>query len=75
MISGACLKCFTADIDIEDAEYGLYALIVPQLVYSFIGQSRQLMVGPVAMLSLLLRAGLEGGVDPWPSNSSRTPKH
>lgn len=35
----------------------------------------RLMVGPVAMLSLLLRAGLEGGVDPWPSNSSRTPKH
>ncbi|CAK8985546.1 unnamed protein product [Durusdinium trenchii] len=46
-------------------EYGLYALIVPQLVYSFIGQSRQLMVGPVAMLSLLLRAGLEGGVDEY----------
>ncbi|CAJ1421782.1 unnamed protein product [Effrenium voratum] len=44
-------------------EYGLYALVVPQFIYSLLGQSRQLMVGPVAMLSLLLHAGLEGGLD------------
>ncbi|CAE7242302.1 SULTR4 [Symbiodinium natans] len=45
-------------------EYGLYALVMPQLVYSLLGQSRQLMVGPVAMLSLLVHAGLEGSLDP-----------
>lgn len=44
-------------------EYGLYALVMPQLIYSLLGQSRQLMVGPVAMLSLLVHAGLEGSLD------------
>jgi len=35
------------------AVYGLYASIVPILVYAFMGTSRQLAVGPVAMVSLL----------------------
>lgn len=34
--------------------YGLYAAIVPQLVYAIFGTSRQLGVGPVAMDSLLV---------------------
>ena len=34
--------------------YGLYASIVPQLVYALLGTSRQLSVGPVAMDSLLV---------------------
>jgi sulfate permease, SulP family len=33
--------------------YGLYASIVPLLVYAIFGTSRQLAVGPVAMVSLL----------------------
>ncbi|WP_282162242.1 SulP family inorganic anion transporter [Ulvibacterium marinum] len=38
--------------------YGLYASLVPVLVYVFLGTSRQLSVGPVAMDSLLVAAGL-----------------
>lgn len=38
--------------------YGLYAALVPQIVYAFTGTSRQLAVGPVAMDSLLVAAGL-----------------
>ena len=34
--------------------YGLYAAIVPQLIYAILGTSRQLGVGPVAMDSLLV---------------------
>jgi len=39
-------------------EYGLYAAIVPQIIYTLTGTSRQLAVGPVAMDSLLVAAGL-----------------
>ncbi len=35
------------------AVYGLYASIVPILIYAIFGTSRQLAVGPVAMVSLL----------------------
>ena len=38
--------------------YGLYAALVPQIVYALMGTSRQLSVGPVAMDSLLVAAGL-----------------
>ncbi|MFN3138087.1 MAG: SulP family inorganic anion transporter [Allomuricauda sp.] len=38
--------------------YGLYAALVPQLVYALTGTSRQLAVGPVAMDSLLVAAGI-----------------
>lgn len=38
--------------------YGLYASIVPQIIYAFFGTSRQLSVGPVAMDSLLVAAGV-----------------
>lgn len=34
--------------------YGLYAALIPQVVYMFLGTSRQLSVGPVAMDSLLV---------------------
>lgn len=40
--------------------YGLYASIFPQVVYAIFGTSRQLAVGPVAMDSLLVAAGLSG---------------
>ena len=38
--------------------YGLYAALVPQVIYALMGTSRQLAVGPVAMDSLLVAAGL-----------------
>lgn len=38
--------------------YGLYASVVPLLMYALLGTSRQLGIGPVAMDSLLVAAGL-----------------
>jgi len=43
--------------------YGMYSACVPTLIYAFFGQSRQLAVGPVAMVSLLVEAGLRGSLD------------
>lgn len=42
--------------------YGMYSACVPTLIYALFGQSRQLAVGPVAMVSLLVEAGLRGQV-------------
>lgn len=38
--------------------YGLYSSIVPLILYALFGTSRQLAVGPVAMISLLIVAGV-----------------
>lgn len=38
--------------------YGLYASVFPLLVYLFLGTSRQVAIGPVAMDSLLVATGL-----------------
>lgn len=38
--------------------YGLYAALMPQLIYALMGTSPQLNVGPVAMDSLLVAVGL-----------------
>lgn len=38
--------------------YGLYAAIVPLILYAILGTSGQLAVGPVAMVSLLIVAGV-----------------
>ncbi len=38
--------------------YGLYSALIPQLMYFFIGTSRHLSVGPVALDSLIVVAGL-----------------
>lgn len=38
--------------------YGLYASLVPQIMYALFGSSRQLSVGPTAMDSLLIASGL-----------------
>jgi len=43
--------------------YGMYSACVPTFIYGFFGQSRQLAVGPVAMVSLLVEAGLRGKLD------------
>ncbi len=38
--------------------YGLYASIVPLAVYATLGTSRQLSIGPVAILSILVASGI-----------------
>jgi len=47
--------------------YGLYASTIPLIIYALLGTSRQLAVGPVAMVSLLTAAGVgtlaEGGTE------------
>ena len=47
--------------------YGLYASTLPLIIYALLGTSRQLAVGPVAMVSLLTAAGIgtlaEGGTE------------
>lgn len=49
--------------------FGLYASLVPQVIYAFMGTSRQLAVGPVAMDSLLVASGLSAlslsGIDEY----------
>ena len=49
--------------------YGLYASTVPLIIYALLGTSRQLAVGPVAMVSLLTAAGIgalaEGGTEAY----------
>ncbi|MEX1212533.1 MAG: solute carrier family 26 protein [Balneolaceae bacterium] len=44
--------------------YGLYASVVPLLIYAVLGTSRQLAVGPVAMVSLLVVAGVGEMAEP-----------
>ncbi|RID71479.1 hypothetical protein BRARA_C03415 [Brassica rapa] len=44
--------------------YGLYSSFVPVFVYAVFGSSRQLAVGPVALVSLLVSNALGGIVDP-----------
>jgi SulP family sulfate permease len=43
---------------------GLYASILPVIAYGFLGSSRALSVGPVAIISLLVAAGLEPLAEP-----------
>jgi SulP family sulfate permease len=43
---------------------GLYASTIPLLVYTLFGSSRQLAVGPVAMISLLVFAGISDFAEP-----------
>jgi len=38
--------------------YGLYAATIPLIIYALLGTSRQLAVGPVAMVSLLISSGI-----------------
>ena len=49
--------------------YGLYASTLPLILYALLGTSRQLAVGPVAMVSLLTAAGIgtmaEGGTETY----------
>ncbi len=47
--------------------YGLYAALIPIILYAFLGTSRQLAVGPVAMLSILVFAGVGELAEPGTS--------
>jgi len=43
-----------------DYKIGMYSATFPLVIYAFMGTSRQLAVGPVAMVSLLVEVGLSG---------------
>ena len=45
-------------------KYGMYTSVLPIIVYALMGSSRQLGVGPVAMVSLLVEVGLQGALTP-----------
>ncbi|KAK4800321.1 hypothetical protein SAY86_020808 [Trapa natans] len=45
-------------------QYGLYTSFVPPLIYAFMGSSRHIAIGPVAVVSLLLGTLLRKEVDP-----------
>jgi SulP family sulfate permease len=45
-------------------EVGLYASIVPLIIYGLFGTSRTLAVGPVAIVSLLVASGISGLAEP-----------
>ncbi|MEM8526415.1 MAG: solute carrier family 26 protein [Bacteroidota bacterium] len=47
--------------------YGLYAGIIPTLIYAIFGTSRQLSVGPVALVSILVLAGISKFAEPGSS--------
>ncbi len=44
--------------------YGLYAATIPLIIYALLGTSRQLAVGPVALVSLLIGSGVGSLVSP-----------
>ncbi|EXB97451.1 High affinity sulfate transporter 2 [Morus notabilis] len=46
-----------------DPKYGLYSSFVPPLVYAFMGSSRDIAIGPVAVVSLLLGDLLQNEID------------
>jgi len=45
-------------------EFGLYSSLMTVYAYALFGSSRQLAIGPVALLSLMLSTGLGAIVDP-----------
>ncbi|XP_057442586.1 sulfate transporter 1.3 [Lotus japonicus] len=45
-------------------QYGLYSSLVPPLIYSLMGSSRDIAIGPVAVVSLLLGTLLQNEIDP-----------
>ncbi|XP_058096699.1 sulfate transporter 1.3-like [Magnolia sinica] len=46
-----------------DPQYGLYSSFVPPLIYAFMGSSRDIAIGPVAVVSLLLGTLLQNEID------------
>ncbi|TMW87955.1 hypothetical protein EJD97_019220 [Solanum chilense] len=71
LISGLTIAslCIPQDIGYSklanlDPQYGLYSSFVPPLVYAFMGSSRDIAIGPVAVVSLLLGTLLRNEIDP-----------
>ncbi|XP_062104955.1 sulfate transporter 1.3-like isoform X2 [Humulus lupulus] len=61
--------CIPQDIGYAKLAYlppqnGLYSSFVPPLVYAFMGSSRDIAIGPVAVVSLLLGDLLQAEIDP-----------
>ncbi|PWA37346.1 sulfate transporter 1,3 [Artemisia annua] len=46
------------------SQYGLYSSFVPPLIYAFMGSSRDMVIGPVAVVSLLLGTLVRNEFDP-----------
>ncbi|CAN1181582.1 Sulfate transporter 1.3 [Linum perenne] len=46
-----------------DPQYGLYSSFVPPLIYAIMGSSRDIAIGPVAVVSLLLGTLLQNEID------------
>ncbi|KAE8666827.1 Sulfate transporter 2.2 [Hibiscus syriacus] len=53
-----------ANIAKLDPQYGLYTSVVPPLIYALMGSSREIAIGPVAVVSMLLSSKLPSLVDP-----------
>ncbi|KAB1209561.1 Sulfate transporter 2.1 [Morella rubra] len=47
-----------------DPQYGLYTSVVPPLIYAVMGTSREIAIGPVAVVSLLLPSMIQKLEDP-----------
>ncbi|KAL4604048.1 hypothetical protein ACB092_10G166400 [Castanea dentata] len=47
-----------------DPEYGLYTSVVPPLIYALMGSSRELAIGPVAVVSILMSSMVPNIQDP-----------
>ncbi|XVF15141.1 hypothetical protein REPUB_Repub09cG0124000 [Reevesia pubescens] len=47
-----------------DPQYGLYTSVVPPLIYAVMGTSREIAIGPVAVISLLLSSMVQKVQDP-----------
>ncbi|XP_027337567.1 sulfate transporter 2.1 [Abrus precatorius] len=47
-----------------DPQYGLYTSVVPPLIYAVMGTSREIAIGPVAVVSLLLSSMIQKLTDP-----------
>jgi len=45
--------------------YGLYACLVPLVIYAFLGSSRQLSIGPVAVTAILIMSGVSQLAEPF----------
>ncbi|KAL0384494.1 UNVERIFIED_CONTAM: Sulfate transporter 1.3 [Sesamum radiatum] len=47
-----------------DPQFGLYSSFIPPLIYAIMGSSRDIAIGPVAVVSLLLGSMLQEEIDP-----------
>ncbi|XVE55448.1 hypothetical protein DITRI_Ditri03aG0159500 [Diplodiscus trichospermus] len=47
-----------------DPQYGLYTSVVPPLIYALMGSSREIAIGPVAVVSMLISSMVPNMVDP-----------